>query len=42
MVDVLSEKVHHVYEISYSQVEIDFSKEIKEATLHDPEYEFIW
>jgi len=33
--DALSRKLHYVYEIPYSKVELDFSKQIKEASIRD-------
>jgi len=42
VVDALIKALHHVYEISYSRIEFNFSEPIKEVSLEDPEYEYIW
>lgn len=42
MVDALSRKLHCVYEIPYSQIEFNFTNHIKEVSLRDLEYEFLW
>ena len=41
-VDELSRKLHHVYEISFSQVELNFADQLKEAAQKDPEYSYLW
>lgn len=42
VIDALSIRLHYVYEISYSQVEFNFYKQIKEAALKDPKYAYLW
>jgi len=38
----LSRILHDVYEISYGQVESNFSNNIKEVVLKDLKYEYLW
>jgi len=40
--DALSWKVRCIYEISFSEVHTTFKEQIKEATIHDPTYKFLW
>lgn len=40
--DALSRKLHHIYEISFSQVELNFVDQLKEAAQKDPEYSYLW
>lgn len=40
--DALRKKVQCVYEIRYHRVEFDVTEKIKEATLKDLEYTFLW
>ena len=42
VVDALSRKLHHIYEISISQAKTDFKNLIKEASVKDLEYQFLW
>ena len=42
MVDALSRKLHHLYEITYSQEEFNFSYLIREFAKKDLEYKFLW
>lgn len=42
MVDALSWKVHHIYEIPFSNVESKLLSQIKEAAMKDPKYDFLW
>lgn len=38
----MSRKMHCIYEIQFSQIQSNLPKIIREASLKDPEYTFLW
>lgn len=42
MADALGRKLHYIYEVQISQAHPNIHEIIKEASIKDPEYTFLW